>query len=306
MKLFNFFRKNKDADFPEQYKGIITPGDYRVVLDIVKKYHAEKGLIISGAGRGEIVVEVAGVHQHRYLDNLVRILPGNNKDKWAKIIYGHFDKLKDHSSAYNFLFKDLEYSAQFLRVLIKGSDLYKDELDHFVTRCDFPETNTFLVLEYEQQFRYVTKENIAEWGKSPDELFDIALSNTPGDEVEVKECIFADKFTVYMFLSGDYSPSLLLNVMVAGGDFGRGAYGAMIAIPAKGAAFIHPIESGEILELVKILAPTVDKFYNEDPGSITTNFYWLYGDKIEKFPTGEDGNGYYVRLPQPLLEIFRE
>src|SRR5262249_16137591 len=151
-------------------------------------------------------------------------------------IYEHFDKLKDHTSAYNYLFKDLEYAAQFLRVLIKGADIHENQLDQFIHRCDFPETNTFLLIEFEEQFKYLIKEDIAEWSKTTDELFDIAIGNTPAEEIEVKQYSFCDKFLVYIFFSGDFSSSLMLD-LAARAEFAIGSYGSMIAIPAKGTSF---------------------------------------------------------------------
>lgn len=310
MKLFNFFRRNKkgkensENGLPDIYKNIVTAAEYQFALRIAKNYHEENGLNIVNVGAGELIVNVDGTEQHRYLDNLIRMLPSYQKEQWPKVIYEHFNKLKDHSSAYHYLYKDFEYAAQFLRVLIKGADLYKTELGHFVCRCDFPETNTFLVLEFEEQFRYVTKKDIVEWGVAEDELFSIGVANTPDEEIETKQYRYCEKFPVYIFFSGDYSSSLMLD-LAARAEYAVGTYGSLIAIPTKGTAFVHPIESGDIMELVETLSPAVTKFYNEDPGSITTNFYWLYGENIEMFPIGRDDTGAYIRLPPALMEIFR-
>jgi hypothetical protein len=237
------------------------------------RYHTENGMKVVRTGEGEIVAEVNGEEQHRYLDNLVRLLHSGNRASWPQIVTEHFDKLRDHRPAYNYLFKDFEYAAPLLRVLIKGQELYKNDLETFVYRKDFPGTNTFLVLEYEQQFRYLTKTDIAEWAKPEEELFAHAIANTPAHEVEIKEYTYCGKFPVFIFFSGDYSASMMLDLN-AKSDFAVGTYGSLIAIPTKGTAFVHPIESGDITELVGALTPTVEKFYNEDPGSITTNFYW--------------------------------
>jgi hypothetical protein len=304
MKFFRFFKRRRDDEFPDQYHGLITPEDYQFVLGIVKKYHAEKGLNILSIGKGEIVVEVSGEQQYRYLDNLIRMLPAARKGEWTQTIYEHFDKFKDHRSAYRYLYKDFEYAAQFLRVLIKGEDLYKDELDQLVARSDFPGTNTFLVIEFQELFTYVRRKDIDEWGKSTEELFEIAIGNTPGEEIKAKKALYCDKFTVFVFFSGDFSSALMLD-LAARAEFCIGTYGSLIAIPTKGTSFVHPIETPDIMELVEFLAPTINKFYNEDPGNITTNFYWRYGDRIEKFPVGQDDNGQYVRLPQGLIKIFK-
>ena len=304
MKFFDRFKKNKDSGLPDKYKGIITPEDYQFALGIAKKYHAENGLKILRIDQGEIVAEVNGEEQHRFLDNLVRHLSAYEKKDWAAAIYEHFDKFKDHRRAFKYLYKDYEYAAQFLRVLIKDAGLYGDEQHRMVCRCDFPGTTTFLVIEYEEQFAYVTRKDSVDWDKSDDELFVAAISNTPVEEVRVRKHQYCDKFPTYVFLSGDYSASLMLDLPFRL-PVAFGTYGSMIAIPTKGTAFAHPIETADLMELVETLTPMIIKLYNEDPGNITTDFFWRYGDHVEKFPTGEDENGPYIRLPEDLLTLFK-
>src|ERR1700760_1408174 len=122
MGLFNFFRRTKPLGYPDHYKGIIAPDDYKKVLDMALRYHAEKGLKVISTGEGEIVAEVNGEEQHRNLDNLVRLLHAGNRSEWTRIVNEHFDKLRDHRPAYNYLFKDYEHAAPLLRVLIKGKE----------------------------------------------------------------------------------------------------------------------------------------------------------------------------------------
>lgn len=296
MNLFNFFHKYK---LPESYKPLVSQQDYNKIINIIKKYHTDNNLKITKIGEGEIVVVVDEEERHAYLDNLVRVLSINDKTLWQRLIYEHFDKSKDHSSAYNYLFKDFEYASQFLRVLIKSDELFQDIIQDYVHRVDFPSTNTFLVLEYEQQFRYLTYKDIEEWDKPHAELFDIAIANIPREEIQVKEYQYSERFNVLVFISGDYSAALMLDMPVS-----AGAYGNLVAIPTKGTAFVHRIDSTDIMDLVAELAPTVGQFYNEDPGSITTNFYWLYEDRVEVFPVKEDENGFYVSLPADLQEAF--
>jgi hypothetical protein len=233
------------------------------------------------------------------------LLSSNNKEDWKGLIYEHFDKLKDKRSAYNYFFKDFDYASQFLRVLVKPEDInFLDNISDYIHRIDFPKTKTFLVLEFEEQFRYIRREDIIEWAKPEEELFEIGISNIPAEEIEIKEYLFSDKFTVYIFFSGDYSSAFLLDIK-NNADYAIGAYGALITIPTKGTAYAHPIESSDILDLIEQLYPTIEQFYNEDPGSITTNFYWYFNDKFMIFPIGQDDNGAYIKLPDELARLFK-
>lgn len=306
MGLFDIFKKQKKYQLPEIYNGIITKDEYNDILEICIKYHQDNGLIISKIDEGEIVTDIEGEEQHRYLDNLVRVLASYEKTIWSQLVYEHFDKLKPNRSALNYLYKDFEYASQFLRVLLK-EDTFNlgDHVGNYVHRVDFPKTNTFLILEFEEQFHYVRKDEIIEWEKLEDELFEIAIENLPENKVEVKEYQFGEKYTVFIFFSGDFSASLMLDLENRA-DYSIGKFGTLIAIPTKGTAYAHPIENGELLGLIEILDPTIEQFYNEDPGNITTNFYWYHNDEIQIFPTEQSEKGLLISMPKDLIKLLNE
>lgn len=306
MGFFDKYKKNKKYNLPDIYKKLINEDEYNLIIEISQKYHTDNGLKISKINDGEIIIEVNNEEQHRYLDNLVRLLSSNDKKSWKELIYEHFDKLKDHNSAYNYLFKDFDYASQFLRVLIKPDDIdFFHDVSNNVHRIDFPKTITLLVIEFENQFRYILRNEIEEWGKTEEELFKIGIANIPAGEIEIKEYLFSDKFTVYIFFSGDYSSAFLLD-LENNADYSIGTFGSLLAIPTKGTAYTHPIESNDILDLIQTLYPTIQEFYNEDPGSITTNFYWYYNNKIEIFPIEEDENGAMIKIPYNLVNLFKK
>ncbi|MES2765532.1 MAG: hypothetical protein V4642_06685 [Bacteroidota bacterium] len=306
MGLLNILKKEKKYDLPEIYNGIISKEDYTVILGICQQYHSDKGLEISKIDKGEIVIDIDGEEEKRYLDNLVRVLSSSEKAEWQEIIYEHFDKLKSNPSALKYLYKDFEYASQFLRVLIKEKEfVLGDDIVNFVHRIDLPQTHTFLIIEFEGLFHYVRRDDITEWNKTENDLFKIAIENIPEEEIEVKEYEFAEKFTVFIFFSGDFAASLMLDLENRA-DFTIGEFGTLIAIPTKGTAYAHPIESDNITELIQELDPTIEKFYNEDPGNITTNFYWLYNGKFQIFPSENQANQTIIRLPQDLINLLNK
>ncbi|MFD2938502.1 hypothetical protein [Flavobacterium notoginsengisoli] len=304
MSIFDIFKKKQEYELPQIYKGIISKDDYNIILDFSLLYHKEQNLLVSKIDEGEIVIEINNEIQHRYLDNLVRVLSGNEKLKWKEIIFDHFNKLKYNNSAFEYLYKDFEYASQFLRVLIKGNNFnLGDDISNYVHRIDFPDTNTFLVLEFEEQFHYILKDEILEWEKTENELFETALENIPQDEIEIKVYEFAEKFKVFSFTSGDYSSSFMINLKNKA-DYVIGNFGSLVAIPTKGTALVYPIETNNILELIEVIDPTIEKFYNEDPGNITQNYYWFHNNKFRLFSTGTDEDKKFIKLPEALSEMF--
>ncbi|WP_427874152.1 hypothetical protein [Flavobacterium sp. MMS24-S5] len=307
MGFFDIFKKKTGYNLPEMYKGIVTRDEYNFVMNTAIQYHEENGIIITKIDEGEIVTEINGEIEHRYLDNLVRTLSGNKDGNWRNIIYEHFNKLKYNSSALDYLYKDFSYASQFLRVLIKGENfIFPDKIDNYISRIDFPKTNTFLILEFEGKFHYIRKEESLEWHQTEEELFEIAISNIPTNEIETKIYDLHSKFKIYTFFSGDFSASYILNFK-KDPNYIKGKFGTLISIPTKGTALACPIENENILELIEIINPNNEKFYHKDPGNITLNYYWLYNNEFDIFPTEkakENSDEITIKLPEKLLDLF--
>jgi hypothetical protein len=245
-----------------------------------------------------------GNRKQFYLDNLIRNLRNVEKQEWEREIILHFDKLEDKSKAYDYLYKDFEYAAQYLKVMVKPSDFMSVDVSGYVKRIDFPGTFTFLIFDFQEQFRYITSDRASEWGKAEEELFEIALQNIAKEEVEVSEYQFAERFNVFSFFSGDFSVSYLIDFEGLADDF-KGHYGSMVAIPTKGSAFVHPIETTDVLELAATLYSTIEKFYAEDPSPITTMLYWYYEGQFKAFKYEvKDEDKLTISLPHELQQLF--
>ena len=162
------------------------------------------------------------------------------------------------------------------------------------------------MFDFEDQFYYINIEDIAQWEVSIQDLFIIALQNLSTEEVEIVEHLFDSKFNVFTLLSGDYSASytLLIDNCL---KFSIGVYGIILAIPTKGTVFIHPIQNKDILDLIPFLQPEVKKFYDEDPGNISLDYYWYYQGQFHLF--GKEvqlDQEILITLPTTLKQLFNE
>lgn len=302
--MFGFFKKKDKLVLPERYKNFINLDEYAEIISICKQYHEEMGIAIQKIDEGEIVVDANGEKQSKFLDNLVRLLSGNDKEAWKGLIYTHFDKLKSNPAAFKYIFKDFDFATPLLRVLVKDIGMANEmDLGEFVQRQDFPKTITFLVVEFEDKFAYVRHDQILEWEKKEKELFEIAISNTSFEEVDVIEYLLSDKYPLFTILSGDFSAAMMLNPKFWQ-EYGLGKFGALVSIPSKGSAFVHPIETPDVLNVLAELSPMVYKFFEEDPGHITPLFYWHYQGEFELFPIKQKDDGAYVELPTKLKHLF--
>lgn len=307
MGFLDFFKKMKGYNLPKKYIGIVTREEYNFIINTSIQYHKENRFVIIKISEGEIVVEIDGEVKHRYLDQLLSVISTEKQINWKNLIYEYFNKLKYNPAAIDYLYKNFNYASQFLRVLIKGeSFVMQNDVKDCISTIDFPKTNTFLVLEFEGQFHYIIRDERLEWKKENEELFEIAISNTPKNEIAIKEYNLIENVKMFGFYSNDYSASYLLNFK-RDPDYIKGTFGTLIAIPTKEAALVFPIENKNVMVLINIINPDVTKFYSKNPGRITLNYYWLYDNEFHIFPSEkakDNPDEKIIKLPKKLIELL--
>jgi hypothetical protein len=304
--MLNFFKRADKVTLPEDYSDLIDAKEYGIFLNKCLAKLKGLGYKVLSSEDGDIVYETENREEgHFYLDNLLRkYLQVEDIDKDTEILL-HFTKLKDQSKAYNYLFKDFEYAKQFLKVLLKADDVLPNN-EELVYQTHFPKLLTFLVLDFEEQFHYVGKTEADQWEVDVKELFEIALNNVRQEEIDIKQLSFDDKYGVFAMFSGDFSASysLLIEQEL---EFALGKFGSLVALPTKGSAFLYPIDTDDVLDVIVTIYPTIEQFFNEDPGNITLDFYWFYQGKFEIFEKtpNEDGS-VTIQNPDKLNELLKE
>lgn len=301
--MLRFFRKKK-IKVPEKYKNLISESDYFTFVQRCMDVLKDLKIDVVSCNYGDIVYKGKNKQEcHYFLDNLVRLyVQADNKDKLSEI-RNHFSKLQETPYAYEYLFKDFGYAKQFLKVLIKPTVMLP-KLDNFVTRLDYPNLYTVLVLDFEDRFHYIRKDEADLWEVDYDFLFETALENISNENMDLRKHQFDDRFDVYVLLSGDFSASfsLLINSHL---DFAIGKYGSLISLPTKGTVFIHPISNKDVMNLTTPLFKEMEKFYYEDPGNISMDFYWYDKNKFEKFDVESNDDGSITLImPSDLKKIL--
>lgn len=297
--MFRFLRKKKII-VPDDYKNLISQTDYKILieqcLDVLQKMDLE----VISHDNGDIVYKGKNDEEsHYYLDNLVRrYVLTDEKEKYVEV-ETHFKKLQETPHANEYLFMDFDYAKQFLKVLVKPIDI-APKIEDFVTRMDFPNLLTVLVLDFEERFQYIRKEEADLWEVDYDDLFKVALNNISQEDIDIRKHLFDDRFDVFILLSGDFSASfsLLINSHL---DFAIGKHGSLIGLPTKGTAFIHPISTNDVMDLTTSLYHEMEKFYNEDPGNISMDFYWYDNKGFQMFDRNwNDDGSLTISMPTEL------
>lgn len=286
---------------PDRYVGQITQDEYDIVVNHSLIFLSKRGTI-EKIEDGVIYVDLnddsENVNQLA-LDNLLRnCKQEDDKNKWGEIVVDHFTRL---ISKVDFDKSDFDKCRNLLAIRIYPE--YGEKTKAVMTfRVDFPGTMSTLVLDLPDKYESIDKETVDSWGVPIDSLFDIAQQNVNKREgMEVKERKETETKKVYSFFSPDHSASYIRDIE-RNADFAIGEFGAFVAIPTTGSAFVIPIYDSSAIEVMDNLRPTVKSFFDEDPGNITTDIFWFNKEKFEVVSIMDDK----IVLPKKLSTKFAE
>lgn len=302
--MFGFlFRKNKifDRKRPDFYEGIVTAKEYADILKMSEKECLRIGKITSIQAGTIKVIEFENEDKHNFqLDNLVRKCHYYKKVDWPEIIKSHFGRFPIDKNKAKFLSKDFEYARPLLKVLVRSDKAIPEEM---VYRKDIPCTSSFLILDYDERFHFLMEKDIQEWNISKTELFEIALANIGIEEIDIQENLWADKFDLFSFFSGDFSASFMLE-LAKNAPFAIGTFGAVVAIPTKGSAFTHPLNENTAIAFIGSFDDTFTTFHKEDEIPVSNQYYWFYKGAFEIFPTVKKEKKTYIEIPRNLVKLL--
>ena len=164
---------------PPIFDGLISIKDYGYLVDCGLSYFSERGMKVLKIRNGAFIIEGDNRLQYHYqLDKLVVMLKNVPREEWYERVFFHFESIKFNTKAYLYLFKDIDYSMQFLRLYSNFDPTMtaeqKKELIH-VPRHNFDD---YLVLFFDEHFRFIRYDEIDEWEISVENLLQIAKENT--------------------------------------------------------------------------------------------------------------------------------
>jgi hypothetical protein len=299
----------KYEPLPNRYSSLIKEEQYIYLLELVQDFLANYGEVIKvedGLIDFEANNRSSGDPINRFgLDNLIRRLAQTQMQNWPADIATHFatafSQVEDQFDLNNF-----EAVRAILGVRVYP-DSYFDELnlnDEIVYRVDFEETKSALVLDFPDKFQLVYRENFSNWGITEEQAFSVALQHAGEYEVEIRKHNF-ETFSQFSFFSTTHSVSYILDFKLKA-SMGIGKAGSLVNIPTQGSVFVIPIDSPNVSEMIEATSDTVNRFFDEDPGNINTNFYWYHDGKFTIIKSVKTSDGYRtLDLPENLVKILK-
>lgn len=290
---------------PAHLTNLLNADEYNQILQLTVDQISLKGRVESIADDGVITILFDGQKgpTRFYMDNLLRKCKAATPDEWAALVAGHVKILPINSAAINYIYKDFDFAAPLLKVQVKSTGFAKDIMQDCVYRQDFPDTYTFLVIDFEEALHYVRRSEIGGWEASDTYLFDVALDNVAREELTVTAYELPGQLTVFSLFHNDFAVAAAVQLS-RNGDETIGPYGAVVNIPSKGTVFVHPIEADTVMEYIVASHEMIHDFYTEEVYSVTERYYWFYEGRYELFPLRVEGSSAYLSYPARLVKLL--
>lgn len=302
-----------DYRLPSRYVDVLIPKEYQKVVDYTLAYLNTRGTIES-LNNGIIHFQTNGEQYDLGLDNVVRKC-ANQTDRslWRAIVERHFDNyflLEQNISKLSMeVFDSVKNNLCVRFYPINNSKQFGAEWQNsMVTRCDLPNVYSVLMLDVAGGFVSIDQQQIALWQQNSDTLFRIALDNMQQHSPKIVYTQWTNSQPYFQFAETNYAAVAALNLPYFIPDQ-VGKYGTVFAIPTKGLLMGYPINDPESFKhFIRYVYPAVTYFHADQPGAITTDFYWYYDQKFEKIQLKAlpDQDTFSVETPEKLLEIWKK
>lgn len=178
--------------------------------------------------------------------------------------------------------------------------------DSIVWREDLPGLRSVLVYNLPGATHQVNRVDAAGWGKSWDELFEVAIKNvfahfkpTKNNRVELGEVA-----SVLVF-EGDelYTATFSLLLERKRRDT-VGPSGTLVSVPCNGVLLCHALGSGNVVAAYRLLSTLATEAYQRGPYSLTTKVYWLLKGQFRSVEVTGEGRDTAIYGPPELLDVL--
>lgn len=295
-----------EEQIPEKYEHLVSERQYFRILAYICRYFEEKAYSLTEIAEGSLAVHEEEEAMDISLDNLIKRLSSQAEGGWKQDIYTYFDQLLEHTNTEE-LFNNFELAKEYLTLRLYGDQIdTHSEQDALIFRQDLAGTYSVLSLDLPSKFQVILKSEVESWSIDEKTLFQIALQNANRQAVETAHGYW-EETEILAIISNEYAAVKLLELEDNFSD-SVGEHGALIAVPTKGTAFIHPMRSLEtnLNEALNLIIKQANLIYESDPGPITRNLYWYHQGQFHAFILKMKEEGLSYQLPEVLQDYLKD
>lgn len=307
--MFSFLKKSKSKTVPAWAASFFSADEFDVFITGLEAMLKKRNLNYS---IGDGVVYLSGsnaIFEQLGLVNLAQTCKLSAPSSWESLINTHIhemEQISDFNKLFEVRSRDFEYAKDFLAIRLFNDDVLNGGKGDFFVKREFAgDAFTMLSFDLPQSVINVKPEQMQNWNKDPDELFEIGKRN-----VEKKYNFDFSRETVNDFdiwfiqdehhfvpnfvFSLDKYPAL------------NGEFGSLIGIPHRHAAIIYPIETIEAIAAVDSLPFIISGMFKEGPGSVSNHLFWYNKGVFQSLPFELGQNKLVFKPGIEFLDILQQ
>jgi len=305
--------QNIKYSVPEGYENVLSKKDYRYLVDLSVKA-ITKNYKIASIDAGVIQLEEGQDYTTVNLHNLMLNCAQVDKQVWEELINSHFESMYESVQAQKQLDPSkFETLVEFFSIRVYPEQYVNQNggSDNLIVKNHLEGTVSLLMLDLPSTFTPIQKEMFELWGKTVDDVFEIAQGNVNKQEFTKATHPFVineQNIEVHFIENDDYGASLALDLEKNTPEF-LGEWGAVVAIPNKGIANICKVSPENPVDFVLFIQKfkaSVEQFHNQHPQPVSTNFYWYYKGQFTKINVLDNNGEINVISPMGLTELMTE
>lgn len=314
MGIFDFFKsKTEKLETPDELKHLISQDDFNLILTFATTHLTDKGHRNISFADGLLLYETleeGGTRNQTNFLNLVKSVLCEERKDWQVKTVEYLDNLSKDKELENEIILDFSKAKEYLTLLLQPITNYQDEpykshVEKLVYKVDIPETYSLLALDLPNRFHILTIDEINVWGIDRNNLFEIAHDNLRDkiEDIQAQQHDW-DGAIFYTLFDRDFSAAYCID-FANNCDNLIGEKGSLISFPTRGSVFVHPIsDHGQFNIGYNHIVEKTNKFFDDDPGPISRNIYWLYENKFTLFEMTWNNGELTYNIPKQLHDLL--
>jgi hypothetical protein len=298
-----FGRRSRGPEVPDWAAPIFDADEYEHFLAVVSADLGRRGADFELGADGEITF---GDDVHAYLTNLGQVCRQKPREEWPDAVAEHFDAVAESGSLPSPDDLTGDDARARLRARLTSGD-YGVESPPIVDRPLAPGLAVALALDFPTTIGFARPEDVTRWGVPEDELFDIAIAavrelDEPPD-IDRLETSSGDSDLFAISGNSFYTTSGIFHLDEWVGPLPE--HGALFGVPHRHVLLAHPITGIGVLDVFPTLATMTAGMFQEGPGSISPELYWLNADgRIVHIPQVKTQDGVSVMPPEEFVALL--
>lgn len=249
---------------------------------------------------GGVRVRVGGVDGSLAFRTLARKCKLAAEASWESVIAEHLDiALSDDNQELTKRLDDYDQAKKLLKIQLLSDSFVIPRWESGVNyRLVAPGIAAVLAIDLPETVTSVEPTRVRTWGRSYDELFEVAAGNIRSDPkiLPVSKELLDSGCTIHRLEGDSYFVSAQALWL---GQFpeSRIETGALVSVPSRHLVQFYSAADGQAVAAMQILAVAGVTLHEQLPCPVSTSLYWMKGEQIVPIPVKKHESGQIEIMP---------